>query len=367
MAKYEKIFSPTLYKGLKALSGLSGKEAMKRAVNSAAILKALGAIEAPHKQELQTLAVELCREMFPIIDYAGYKIDARLTSMEDVNRSLDEANDKPGEHEVSDQEMRRVVNGITQGAAVRATSAYTYYDLYTDYINNIDETLLEKYKDLMRTVFGSYDSDANVATFLQMVQMGNKMGGGSSKVTVNRGVQEANSKPTVTITALAICFPMLVHEITKGLYEAISLHGFKGTKEENQAIVDAVDTLENEIDDLRFGKFIYDAIVDVYADSQYDDPRVRENLFLDIYKLPKADFGEFIRTAVATSLIKKYKSLPDQEKRTLQAVHDELMTAQSQLERKWKKWTDWCNGAMAQADRRYKAYDAKKYGGISES
>ena len=341
---------------------------MKKVVNSQAILNALSTIEAPHRSELELLAVELCKEMFPIIDYAKFNIDAKLTSMADVNASLDEVGEKPGEHVISDEEKRRLINGITQGASVRATSGYSFYDFYTDYIHQINETLLDKYKDLMRAVFGSYDSDQNVAAFLQMVQMGNKMGGGSSKVVVSRGgIEEATNKTTVTIKAMGICFPMLVHEITKGLYEAMSLHGFEGgSKEANQAVVDAVDNLENEIDDLRFGKFIYDAVINVYADSQYDDPRVREHLFLDIYKLPKADFGEFIRTAVATSLIKKYTSLPDNDKKELEQVYNELTTAKSKLDRDWKRWTDWCNGTMAQADRKFKSYDAKTYGGISE-
>lgn len=361
MPKHQKIFSPALYKGLRGLSNLSGKEAMKKVVNSGAILNALSTIEAPHKAELENLAVELCKEMFPIIDYAKFKIDAKLTTMADVNASLDEAESGQGEHPISDEEKRRLINNITQGASVRATSGYTFYEFYTNYINSINDQLLDKYKDLMRAVFGSYDSDANVATFLQMVQMGNKMGGGSVKVTKGDGLQEAPA--SYTIRAMAICFPMLVHEIVKGLYEAMSLRGFEGgSKEANQAIIDAVDTLENEVEDLRFGKFIYDAIVDIYVDSMYDDPRIREQLFVDLYKLPKAEFGDFVRVALSMHIIKKYNTLNDGEKKELQQSYKELMAVKGNLDTRWKKWTDWCNGAMAQADRKFKRHDAKQSG-----
>ena len=37
------------------------------------------------------------------------------------------------------------------------------------------------------------------------------------------------------IKAKAICFPMLVHEIVKGLYEIVGTEGFGADKEKNQA------------------------------------------------------------------------------------------------------------------------------------
>jgi hypothetical protein len=78
------------------------------------------------------------------------------------------------------------------------------------------------------------------------------------------------------IKARAICFPMLVHEIVKGLYEIVGTEGFGPDKEKNQAIVNAVDKLENEPRDIQYGKFMYDPINKLYIDSDIDDARVRE-------------------------------------------------------------------------------------------
>jgi hypothetical protein len=104
------------------------------------------------------------------------------------------------------------------------------------------------------------------------------------------------------IKAKAICFPMLVHEIVKGLYEIVGTEGFGSDKEKNQAIVGAVDKLSNEPRDLQYGKFIYDAISKLYNESNIDDPRVRELFFAEVYKLTDDEFFPFIENVIANKL-----------------------------------------------------------------
>jgi hypothetical protein len=104
------------------------------------------------------------------------------------------------------------------------------------------------------------------------------------------------------IKARAICFPMLVHEIVKGLYEIVGTEGFGADKEKNQAIVGAVDKLSNEPNDLRFGKFFYDAISKLYNESDIEDARVRELFFAEVYKLGEDEFFPFVENAVNDEL-----------------------------------------------------------------
>jgi hypothetical protein len=111
-----------------------------------------------------------------------------------------------------------------------------------------------------------------------------------------------SSSSGITIQARAANFPMLVHEIIKGLYELISLQGFKGSKEERQAVVDKVDLLKNEPSDLRYGKFIYDALNKIFINSEYNDPRVREFFFADVYQLDDDEFISFIENAINEEL-----------------------------------------------------------------
>ena len=110
------------------------------------------------------------------------------------------------------------------------------------------------------------------------------------------------------IHARAICFPMLVHEIVKGLYEIVGTEGFGADKAKNQAIVGAVDKLSNEPRDLQYGKFIYDAINNLYVNANIDDPRVRELFFAAVYKLGDDEFFPFIENAVNDELTPAQKN-----------------------------------------------------------
>ena len=48
-------------------------------------------------------------------------------------------------------------------------------------------------------------------------------------------------------------FPVLVHELHKGVMEYLSLHGLPGDKELRQKVMDKTDFLEDEMWDLRLG------------------------------------------------------------------------------------------------------------------
>ncbi len=69
----------------------------------------------------------------------------------------------------------------------------------------------------------------------------------------------------------------------------------------------AVDALSNEPNDLRFGKFIYDALSKLYNESNIDDARVRELFFTEVYKLEEDEFLSFIENAVNDELTSSQK------------------------------------------------------------
>jgi hypothetical protein len=145
---------------------------------------------------------------------------------------------------------------------------------------------------------------------LAALAQGQKMEGGSSEMVYD----EENDQ--FVIKARALCFPMLVHEIVKGLYEIVGTEGFGDDKEKNKSIIGAVDKLSNEPNDLRFGKFLYDAITKLYNESNIDDPRVRELFFTEVYKLDEDDFLSFVENAVNDELP------PDQKRWAINKLKD---------------------------------------------
>ena len=137
---------------------------------------------------------------------------------------------------------------------------------------------------------------------LAMIAQNQNMPGGVSEMEYDEESEQ------FVIKAKAICFPMLVHEIVKGLYEIVGTQGFGPDKEKNKAIVGAVDKLSNEPNDLRFGKFLYDAINKIYVESDVDDARVRELFFAALYKLEDDEFFPFVENAINDELTPAQKS-----------------------------------------------------------
>ena len=436
--EYNQIFKPSTLAKLNKKSQenlksmLGDKTLMQTMIQSQELLDDISKAEAPYKDQLEQLAIQMIEDLYPIVEEEGIKLDAKIVPMSDINSELDEIKvNKPvsfikdhwylikspnresvnykgkyigkvGEEycfslpamfsqinikqdeldkvvgeipnpnikeEITPESRRRIINGITQGAALRG--AFSFY-LFKDYLDAIDPSLIDKYNQIMKNSFGIYDDDNAIAMMLSALAQGVKTAGGSSKViineikinnpgikyplkindyeelkkwTYNTGYKEVdptrtmkypfyiyymklgnldhysfhqNPKPLneqqesgITIKARALNFPMLVHELIKGLYELVSLQGFKGDKEANQGVVDKVDKLKHEPEDIRRGKFIFDALNDIFADSPHSDPRIREFFFSEVYQLEDGDFIEFVENAINEELTPKQKRWVD--------------------------------------------------------
>jgi hypothetical protein len=303
--EYDKIFSPETMALLKDKSGeslrqmLGSKDLMTVLRQSQTVLNDIVAAEDGYRDELEMVAAQMVTDAYPIVDYANIKIDAKIVGMD----NLDIPNPPEGEDPTSpdfgedDPEKlkakRRIINGITQGASIRGAFGFL---LFKEYIDDIDPELVNKYNEILKLAFGIYDDENAIAMMLAALAQGQKMQGGESEMEYD----EENEQ--FVIKAKAICFPMLVHEIVKGLYEIVGTEGFGSDKEKNQAIVGAVDKLSNEPRDLQYGKFIYDAISKLYNESNIDDPRVRELFFAEVYKLTDDEFFPFIENVIANKL-----------------------------------------------------------------
>jgi len=302
-AQYDKFFPPQVVDALKNKSEESRKKLlgnqnlMQVMMKTGQLLNTIGQIEQPYIPELEKLAVDLVREAYPIIDDQNIKIIAKIGGRPEEMGGGEDENLIPVPEipntEMPEDEKRRIINGITQGSSVRGAYAI---NLFNDALNQIDENLLQKYNELLNAAFGIYDDDEAIAMLLAMLAQQNKAEGGESEGGYDEETDE------LVIKAWGSNFAFLVHEIIKGLYEIISESGFGDDEEANQQAVTKVDVLSNEPDDLRYGKFIYDAINKLYINSEYDDPRMREYLFMDIYKLENAEFKSFIENLIQDKL-----------------------------------------------------------------
>jgi len=308
--EYEDIFKPETIAALKGKSGeslqqmLGNKTLTQTMVNSQEILDEIIDAENGYRDLLEGIAAEMVTQAYPIIDYSDIKIDAKIVPMGDLNIPNEPNEEDPTEPDFGEDNpdklkaKRRIINGITQGASIRG--AFAFY-LFKEYLDTIDDKLVDKYADILKLSFGIYDDENAIALMLSLMAQNQKMQGGESEMVYD----EDNDQ--FVIKARAICFPMLVHEIVKGLYEIVGTEGFGPDKEKNKAIVKAVDKLSNEPNDLRFGKFIYDAISKLYNESNIDDARVRELFFASLYKLPDDEFFPFVENAINNELTPEQK------------------------------------------------------------
>ena len=298
---YEKIFSPKTMANLKGKSGaslrqmLGDKNLMQTLMRSKSLLDEIVAAEEGYRDVLEMVASQMVTDAYPIIDYANIKIEAEIVGMDDldIKSTSGVPIDELPATEETEKAKRRIINGITQGASIRGAFGFM---LFREYLDQINPDLVAKYSEILKLAFGIYDDENAIAMMLAMIAQNQKMQGGESEMEYD----EENEQ--FVIKAKAICYPMLVHEIVKGLYEIVGTEGFGADKEKNKAIVGAVDKLSNEPRDLQYGKFIYDAINNLYAQANIDDARVRELFFASVYKLGDDEFFPFIENAVNDEL-----------------------------------------------------------------
>ena len=307
--EYEDIFSPKTMATLKGKSGeslrqmLGDKNMMQTLVKTQGLLDEIIAAEEGYRDELEMVAAQMVTDAYPIIDYADIKIEAEIVGMGSLNIQEPPPQAPPQDDPASpdfgqdDSEKlkakRRIINGITQGASIRGAFGFM---LFREYLDQLSPELVDKYADILKLAFGIYDDENAIAMMLAMLAQGQKMQGGESEMEYD----EENEQ--FVIKAKAICYPMLVHEIVKGLYEIVGTQGFGMDAGKNKALIGAVDKLSNEPNDLRFGKFIYDAISKLYNESNIDDDRVRELFFAEVYQLDDNEFIPFVENAINDEL-----------------------------------------------------------------
>ena len=311
---YEKIFSPKTMNALKGKSGeslrqmLGNKSMMQAMMKSQQLLGEIIQAEEGYRDELEMVAAQIVTDAYPIIDYANIRIDGKIVGMGDMNIQEPPPQDDPASPDFGEGDpeklkaKRRIINGITQGASIRGAFGFM---LFREYLDQINPELVQKYNEILKLSFGVYDDPNAIAMMLaalaQRGGQGGEMQGGESEMEYD-DVEEQ-----FVIKAKAICFPVLVHEIVKGLYEIVGTEGFGQDKEKNQAIISAVDKVSNEPNDLRFGKFFYDAISKLYNESNIEDARVRELFFAEVYKLGEDEFISFVENAINDELTPSQK------------------------------------------------------------
>ena len=174
------------------------------------LMQELMTLEAPHREELTDIAIEIVREMYNVPESINLRAFLENSDEEagddfdDSDVEKDMISDERKEELKPEIEKRRILNSIVHGAAIHQwTSAYY---IAADKLNDINPELVEKYNRLSALVnywnWQMVQSDA-------MAMGGRPVLQGYNKVDIEKK----------DIKASAMNFPVLIHELSKGVLD----------------------------------------------------------------------------------------------------------------------------------------------------
>jgi hypothetical protein len=154
------------------------------------------------------------------------------------------------------------------------------YNLVKNEINDINPQLMNLYavtQSLMEHAYWIFPNMEGMA------------GGGGGQMGQSE-VDEETDPPTVS--AKAVTFPLLVHELVKGVYEIFGSHGLPDDPRQQEMILNAEDTLPAEIWDSRLGPIFWEKFMASYPIELFDEDKkhIQHYLFMRFSALSAEEF-----------------------------------------------------------------------------
>ena len=216
--------------------------------------------EQGKEQELQDEAIQLIRDEYPSLTEDAVDIDAQITGHPQLggrpitkgNVQLSKGN-KPVPEGYTEDELkdevtkRRLINGLTHGAARKGQNLY---HMASEKLNQINPRATQDYSKVMAAndfMYWAIDRET----------INDQSSNGEHVGNVRVVIQESG-KPK--IIAQGMTFSFVLHELTKGVMELMSLHGTHEDKGVRDYVEDKTDTLEAEADDIRLGTGIWEKV-----------------------------------------------------------------------------------------------------------
>jgi hypothetical protein len=247
------------------------------------------ALEAKHKKELEELAVKMIREEYDMSEDA-VEIIAELTpkiSLEGTKKNPKPMTVEGMEFDSHDDIVnangevykRRFLNAMTQGAAKKCNHMFHMAD---DDLSNLDPRLPNKYAKVM-----------SAADYMYYVipKMENGVSGGVVKVDF-----PTKENPKAVIRAQAMIFPVLIHEIVKGVMELLSAHGLPKNKKVADYVINKADYLAAEPWDMRIGPAIWGRFTNAIP---ADDFNLKHHAYSHLASLPANEFNTQMKEIMA--------------------------------------------------------------------
>jgi len=274
-------------------------------------------MESNNEGYLEQLAVDLVKKEMSIPDDA-FQYDVELMSMPggidtskmqgqpeefedeeiqqvfgvDSNEAEDDLENFMAAFEKFDLEKakRRFINSLIQGASKKG---HYMFNLVSEELNNINPELLNLYGVLM--------SINDLLYWIMPDAMTMRAAEGGEGVQGSEEIDDTTDPPT--IKAKGLFFPVLVHELIKGIYEVLGTQGLPDDPRAAEMVMGAEDTLPYEVWDLRLGPVIWEKFTEAYPDKLFEDDmrEIQNYLFSRFSSLTTDEFFEVARMILSGS------------------------------------------------------------------
>ena len=271
-------------------------------------------IQSQNKEELEALAVKLVKDEMGIPEGA-MQFDAQLVMQPmGAAEGMKSEPEMPSEEEVEElmgdmenfnleRAKRRMINSLIQGAAFKGGHMY---NLVRNEINQMNPQLMNLYavtQALMEHAYWIFPDMEGMA------------GGGGGQMGQSEFDPETDPP---TVKARAVTFPLLVHELVKGVYEVFGTHGLPDDPRQAEMVLSAEDSLPSEIWDSRLGPVFWEKFVATYPMELFDDDmkHIQHYLFMRFSSLDAKQF---------MNLAKKILSGDKEGQMIIQQMVDEIV------------------------------------------
>jgi hypothetical protein len=261
-------------------------------------LRKTSMIEYQNKEYLENLAVDLVKKEMGIPE-GSLQFDAKLVfGPMSAAKGMKSQPEQPDEEDVKDafehkedleefadafekfnleKAKRRFINSLIQGAAFKGGHMYV---LVADELNRLDPQLLDLYgvtQSLMEHLYWVYPDMESMAS--------------SGEGQLGQSEIDDQTDPP-TVIARAGTFPLLIHELVKGVYEIFGTHGLPDDPRQAEMVLGAEDTLPAEIWDSRLGPVFWEKFVETYPEQLFEDDKrhIQHYLFVRFSRLSAEEF-----------------------------------------------------------------------------
>ena len=191
---------------------------------------------------------------------------------------------------VTGKQKRRFLNQLIQGASKKG---HYMFHLVEEELNEINPELINLYGVMM--------SINDLVYWIMPDQTTMMMAQSGASIAGKEEVDLETDPPTVI--ARGITFPVLVHELVKGVMEVLAANGLPSDPNKAKRVIDSEDTLVAEVWDLRLGPVIWEKFRESYPEEILQDEKViiQSYLFSELASMDVRDFFKLTKLILSGS------------------------------------------------------------------